>query len=500
MTKISKNIKKFRKQNGLTQEQLAEQMHLTRQAISNWENDKSQPDIESVAQLAEIFNVSVEEMIYGSLSKVGVKESNTGKINTMKIVLSAFGGLFCAAGVIILFVAFWKDFSQDVKALLSFLPLCIALVFAAFVYFKKLSNNVWREIAGIVWCVGSVATVLLANNSINAFETNLIFYRIDIRWLLCAALCIPALFILKSISALPVTFYFQLALCAGYIREDYGLFRSLDDYNLIMSEEEYLNRQLCERYAVLLLVAATTVLLALGLVYMLLARRSGDEVRYKISLWLCSIDFAALLAEMCEAYDWLDSNRFAYMILAFASYCLISERGRGYTLPFRVLGAVGLSVTAIMSGSLLLSNRSLAIYPLERYIIILVSLLVALSVVYAIPAFKKIASRLPIYFASIAAAVIIFAFSAGMLTESAAQLILTIVAAVIGVAFIIKGVQQLEQFELNVGITTVFAAFMRLSYELFEEHLFMLGSLLVAFGVALFFANFLMSKKKKAAA
>ena len=122
MIKVSKNIKKFRKQSGLTQEQLAEQMHLTRQAISNWENDKCQPDIESVARLAEVFGVSVEEMIYGSLKNVGTEENSESRINVMKIVLSVFGGLFCAAGIIILFVAFWQDFPSVFKVILSFLP------------------------------------------------------------------------------------------------------------------------------------------------------------------------------------------------------------------------------------------------------------------------------------------------------------------------------------------------------------------------------------------
>ena len=122
MIKISKNLKKFRKLSNLTQEQLAERMNLTRQAISNWENDKSQPDIDSIARLAEIFGITVEEMIYGSLKKVGVDENDENKRNVMKVVLSVFGGLFVAAGAIIIFVSFWEDFPDFIKSAFAFLP------------------------------------------------------------------------------------------------------------------------------------------------------------------------------------------------------------------------------------------------------------------------------------------------------------------------------------------------------------------------------------------
>lgn len=69
MSNIGKTIKKFREDNNMTQDQLAEQMNVTRQAISNWENSKTQPDIDTLFKLAQIFNVSVEEIIYGEKRK-----------------------------------------------------------------------------------------------------------------------------------------------------------------------------------------------------------------------------------------------------------------------------------------------------------------------------------------------------------------------------------------------------------------------------------------------
>ena len=62
---VGKNIKKFRERKELTQEQLAESLNVTRQAVSNWENEKTQPDIETLNKLALTLEVSVEEIIYG---------------------------------------------------------------------------------------------------------------------------------------------------------------------------------------------------------------------------------------------------------------------------------------------------------------------------------------------------------------------------------------------------------------------------------------------------
>ena len=65
MNKVNLMIKRLRLEKQLNQEQLAEQLHVTRQAVSNWENGKTQPDIETLAQIAEYFHVSVEYLIYG---------------------------------------------------------------------------------------------------------------------------------------------------------------------------------------------------------------------------------------------------------------------------------------------------------------------------------------------------------------------------------------------------------------------------------------------------
>ena len=65
MSEVANSIKKLRQEKRLSQEQLAEQLHVTRQAVSNWENGKTQPDVDTLTQLASVFDVSVERIIYG---------------------------------------------------------------------------------------------------------------------------------------------------------------------------------------------------------------------------------------------------------------------------------------------------------------------------------------------------------------------------------------------------------------------------------------------------
>ena len=94
MNVVSDSIKKLRKEKGMTQDELAEKLCVTRQAVSNWEMGKTQPDVETLTKLAEIFDVSVERIIYGKEKKrlhlainVGPQESvNMGA--TMGAVLA----------------------------------------------------------------------------------------------------------------------------------------------------------------------------------------------------------------------------------------------------------------------------------------------------------------------------------------------------------------------------------------------------------------------------
>jgi len=62
---VGDNIRLLRKSVGLSQAKLADKLYVTPQAVSRWENNETEPDIDTLQKLADIFNVSVEEIIRG---------------------------------------------------------------------------------------------------------------------------------------------------------------------------------------------------------------------------------------------------------------------------------------------------------------------------------------------------------------------------------------------------------------------------------------------------
>ncbi|QVK19643.1 helix-turn-helix transcriptional regulator [Mycoplasmatota bacterium] len=60
---LQDNLKKLRKEKKLSQEQLAEKLNISRQAISKWESGKAYPDIDNLISLKDIFKVSLDELV-----------------------------------------------------------------------------------------------------------------------------------------------------------------------------------------------------------------------------------------------------------------------------------------------------------------------------------------------------------------------------------------------------------------------------------------------------
>ena len=80
---LGKQIKMYRLENKLSQEELANRIYVSRQTISNWENDKSYPDINSLVLLSEVFKVSLDKLIKGDIDvmKDVIKKEEVDKMN-----------------------------------------------------------------------------------------------------------------------------------------------------------------------------------------------------------------------------------------------------------------------------------------------------------------------------------------------------------------------------------------------------------------------------------
>ncbi|HGO1022289.1 TPA: helix-turn-helix domain-containing protein [Streptococcus pyogenes] len=78
---IGQQIIRYRKQQALSQEKLAEKVYVSRQSISNWENDKTYPDIHSLLLLSQIFQVSLDQFIKGDIEKMKYTITQVDKKN-----------------------------------------------------------------------------------------------------------------------------------------------------------------------------------------------------------------------------------------------------------------------------------------------------------------------------------------------------------------------------------------------------------------------------------
>ena len=82
--RIADKIKNARIQKGYTQEQVAENLLVSRQTISNWENGKSLPDIISIIKMSELYELSLDEMMKGDKALLKKVERDVGAVKAEK--------------------------------------------------------------------------------------------------------------------------------------------------------------------------------------------------------------------------------------------------------------------------------------------------------------------------------------------------------------------------------------------------------------------------------
>ena len=84
---IGKKLKDARMRSGFTQESVAEKVNVSRQTISNWENEKSYPDIISVIELSNLYSISLDELLKGDEKMMEhLEESTTVVKSTRKLI------------------------------------------------------------------------------------------------------------------------------------------------------------------------------------------------------------------------------------------------------------------------------------------------------------------------------------------------------------------------------------------------------------------------------
>lgn len=93
---LGRKIYTFRKKLNLSQEQLAEQLNVTRQTISKWELNETTPDIKQAKELSQLFKVSLDELTDNDVTNILIeKVSNTETLANISIkIIKVIGRIF----------------------------------------------------------------------------------------------------------------------------------------------------------------------------------------------------------------------------------------------------------------------------------------------------------------------------------------------------------------------------------------------------------------------
>ena len=86
---IGKKLKEARLNRDLTQEVIAEKLNVSRQTISNWENEKSYPDIISVIELSSLYSISLDDLLKGDDAMMEHLQESTNVVKSNQKLLRA---------------------------------------------------------------------------------------------------------------------------------------------------------------------------------------------------------------------------------------------------------------------------------------------------------------------------------------------------------------------------------------------------------------------------
>ena len=128
---IGKKLKKARQEAGLTQEQAAEQIYVSRQTISNWENERTYPDIISVIKLSDLYSISLDELLKGDAEMLEHLEESTDIVKSSQSLILAI-----IANIVVFLAALLTAALMPHRVLITACVFCLAVVSLAFLIYQ----------------------------------------------------------------------------------------------------------------------------------------------------------------------------------------------------------------------------------------------------------------------------------------------------------------------------------------------------------------------------
>ena len=140
--KLSENLKRIRKDNNLSQEQLAEKLGVSRQAVSKWESGQSYPEMDKVLLICKLFNFNIDELMNENVMEVS--QNKQSKININKYIEDFFG--FINKTIDMFSVMRFRD---RLKCVLENIIMC-AIIFAIFLVLSAIGGHIFANAFGFL--------------------------------------------------------------------------------------------------------------------------------------------------------------------------------------------------------------------------------------------------------------------------------------------------------------------------------------------------------------
>ncbi|MEG0283984.1 MAG: DUF3955 domain-containing protein [Erysipelotrichales bacterium] len=156
---FGEQIKMVRKSEKLTQEQFAIKLNVTRQAVSNWENNKNLPDIGMLILISNVFQISLDQLIKGednmnNITKKIINDGSETKKAKYNMITTIIGGIFLLLGIMCFLIKSTSVEYIDAQGMLHenfyLLPIGFLFVFIGLILFltigiKEIINKIKKN-------------------------------------------------------------------------------------------------------------------------------------------------------------------------------------------------------------------------------------------------------------------------------------------------------------------------------------------------------------------
>lgn len=132
---IGKQLKQARQSSHFTQEDIAYKLNVSRQTISNWENEKSYPDIIYIIEMSELYQISLDVLLKGDQKMIEHLEESTNVVSSHKRLIIA---IVWNVMVMTLFIMFNGWMSTNMYLL--FIGLSLAIISSSFLFFQVIKK------------------------------------------------------------------------------------------------------------------------------------------------------------------------------------------------------------------------------------------------------------------------------------------------------------------------------------------------------------------------